>query len=73
MVIDMSTLTSNIQIVYVPILYNRDNEIVFEGSEFDYEENALDDGIELVQDYVEANNEGCYVKIEKRIVPIYGE
>lgn len=73
MVIDMSTLTLNVQIVYVPILYNRNDEIVFEGSEFDYEENALDDGIELVQDYVKANNEWCYVKIEKRIVPIYGE
>lgn len=71
--IDMSTLTLNVQIVYVPILYNRNDEIVFEGCETDYEENALDDGIELVQDYVKVNNEWCYVKIEKRIVPIYGE
>lgn len=69
----MSTLTSNVQIVYVPILYDRNNEIVFEGIESDWEENALDDGSVLVQDYVEANNEWCYVKIEKRIVPTYGE
>ena len=69
----MSTLTLNVQIVYVPILYDRNDEIVFEGCEFDYEERALDDGSELVQDYVKVNNEWCYVKIEKRIVPIYGE
>ena len=71
--IDMSTLTLNVQIVYVPILYDRNDETVFEGSGFDCEESALDDGVELVQDYVKANNEWCYVKIEKRVIPIYGE
>ena len=69
----MSTLTSNVRIVYVPVLYDRNDELVVHGFEFDWEEMALDYGSELVQDYVKANNEWCYVKIEKWIVPTYGE
>ena len=75
----MSSLSSDVSVVYVPVLY-RDVQVGYcatqtvvdrEGCDCYDEEEAEREGADMVARYVENHNEYCYCVIQKRIVPIY--
>lgn len=67
----MSSLTSDVRIVYMPVLYDIDDKLIREGRDCYDEEEAIEVGELMVQEYVKLNQLWCYVRIELRIMPIY--
>lgn len=67
----MSHLTSDTSTVWVPVIYNEQDERVKEGGEYVLEESAVEEARDMVAYYVEYGGAYYYAKIEHRIVPIY--
>lgn len=67
----MSSLSSDVRIVYMPVLYDIDDKLIKEGRDCYSEEIAIEEGELMVQEYVKLNQLWCYVRIELRIMPIY--
>ena len=67
----MSQLTSDTRTVWVPVVYNEQDERIKEGGEYILEESAVEEACELVAYYVETCGAYYYAKIEHRIVPTY--
>lgn len=67
----MSHLTSETCDVWVPVLYNEQDERIKEGGEHHLEEFAVEEAREMVAYYVDLTDAYYYARIEHRIVPTY--
>ena len=67
----MLKLTSNTEKVYFPVLFDKDDEWVADGMEFQTRQEAEDHAYAMVGEYVEEVGEYCYARIDTRIIPIY--
>ena len=69
----MSHLSDRTKLVYVPVLKDENNHILYEGAEYGDVEVAIQEGHnQLSMELNKRNlNEYVYVVIETRIVPIY--
>lgn len=67
----MSSLSLEVKLVYVPILYDVDGKFVREGSDCLTIEEAESEAVDMVRDYVGTNDKWCGCRIERMAVPIY--
>lgn len=64
-------LTSNVKVVYTPILYDICGREVKMGERCDNQDLAIEKGKGMVQEFVDYFGHWCYARIEQRIVPMY--
>lgn len=64
-------LTSNVEVVYIPTLYDICGREVKTGERCDNKDIAIEKGKDMVKDFVDIFGIWCYAKIEQRIVPMY--
>lgn len=64
-------LTSNVEVVYTPILYDICGREVKMGERCKNRDIAVEKGKSMAQEYVDIYGVWCYARIEQRIVPLY--
>ena len=64
-------LTSNVEVVYIPNLYDSYGREVQKGKWCDNQDLAIEKGKDMVKDFVDIFGVWCYARIEQRIVPMY--
>ena len=64
-------LTSNVEVVYIPILYDSYERELQIGEKCESQDSAIEKGKNMVQEFVDIFGVWCYVRIEQRIVPMY--
>lgn len=64
-------LTSNVKVVYTPILYDICGREVKMGEMCENRDLAIEKGKSMAQEFVDIYGVWCYVRIEQRIVPVY--
>ena len=68
----MSSLSSDVRVVYVPVLYDLDDKLIKEGCDCYDDEEAEEEGRDLVAAHVrDYSDKYCYCVIQKRIVPTW--
>ena len=67
----MSTLTDEVKVVYVPLIYDIFDHVISEGPDCAREEDALIWAKESVRRHIDENYRYYYAEIKKRIVPVY--
>lgn len=64
-------LTSNVEVVYIPSLYDSYGRRVQMGKRCENQDLAIEKGKSMVQEFVDIYGVWCYASIEQQIVPVY--
>lgn len=64
-------LTYNVEVVYVPILYDFGGREIQKGVWCENQDIAVEKGKSMVQEFVDDYGFLCYARIEQRIIPVY--
>lgn len=67
----MSHLTSDVNVVHVAVLYDRDDKAIDEGYDCYTYESAIECAKEMVANAVDETGEYHSAKIETRVLPVY--
>lgn len=67
----MSHLTSKTKVIYVAMLYDKNDNYVNEGYDADLEEYAIENAMELVSDAVKRTGTYHYAEIKTKILPVW--
>lgn len=67
----MSSLSTDCKVCYVPVLYSQWDGKVYEGSEYETEDGAVEAAKELIETHIDDYNMYCYAEIKRCVVPLY--
>ena len=57
--------------VYMPVLFDSDNEWIADGEEYASLEDAENHASAMIAEFLEEVGEYCYARIETRFIPVY--
>ncbi len=67
----MSHLSDETKVVYTPVIYNANREILYEGGDHRDEDSAIEEAQSLIAHEISRFVKYVHAVIEKRVVPIY--